>query len=152
MRRKFVCLEQTSNGVTDTALMKKLEHEEHKDRMEMEGQNIHRKKNIESYESMMLKHTNLQEQPTRRRLHIQETCSMDMHLNQINAVPVRQAKHMHLVNKNTLPEGANYDHFKMPLVVLDKLLHEAGAGLNKFDLINIQKTTLQKMEDVVLEE
>jgi hypothetical protein len=39
-------------------------------------------------------------------------------------------------NNKTLPKAMDSDHFKMPFIVSDESLHTAGAGLNKFDLIN----------------
>ncbi len=96
MRRTFLHPEQTSNGVSDQPLMKELYWKEHADLMALDGQNIDQMKHSEAYDSMMLKHTTRQDQPTRKRLCTHETCSTVMRLNQINAG--HQAKHEHLVN------------------------------------------------------
>jgi hypothetical protein len=55
-------------------------------------------------------------------------------------------------NKKTLPNGADSDHFMMPLIVSDKSLHAAGASLNEFDLIFGQRYALAVIDDAIIKE
>jgi hypothetical protein len=68
MRRRFLHPEQASNDVSDQSLMKELDQEEHADLVVLDGQNIHQMKHSKAYDSMMLKHTTPQDQPTRKWL------------------------------------------------------------------------------------
>jgi hypothetical protein len=38
----------------------------------------------------------------------------------------------------------------MPFIVLDKLLHKAGAGLNELDLVNELRCTLAEIDNVII--
>ncbi len=40
----------------------------------------------------------------------------------------------------------------MPFIVSDESLHMAGAGLNEFDLISIQKSTFSERDNLIVEE
>lgn len=42
--------------------------------------------------------------------------------------------------------------FEMPFVVSDKSLHTAGAGLNEFDLIKEQRSTLLEIDETIIKE
>jgi hypothetical protein len=76
-----------------------------------------------------------------------------LHPDQIKAV--HQTECENLIQHQShilLPRRANYDHFKMPFIVSDESLHMAGAGLNEFDLISIQKSTFSERDNLIVEE
>ncbi len=123
--------------------MTELDREEHADRVALDGLNSDQVNYSVAYQSMMVKYTSRQDQPTKKRMRTHETCSTAMRLDQINAV--HQANCEHLVGKSNtnLPEAMTLNHFVMPFIVSDGSLHTAGAGLNEFVLITHISKCLQ---------
>jgi hypothetical protein len=153
MRRRFPHPEQTSNGVSDKSLMKELDQEEHADGVALDVLNIDQMKHSNAYVSMTMRHIHRQDQPKKKQLRT-KTCSTMVRIDQINAVCQAEHEHHVKINKMTSPKTTDSDYFKfeMPFVVLDKSLHTAGAGLNKFDLIKEQRCTNLEIDDTIIKE
>jgi hypothetical protein len=86
LRRRFPRPELASNGVSVKLLMTELDREEHADRVALDDLNSDQFNYSKAYQSMMVKYTSGQDQPTRKRMRTHETCSTAMRLDQINAV------------------------------------------------------------------
>jgi hypothetical protein len=69
LRRRFLHPEQASNGVSVKLLMTELDREEHAHRVALDGLNSDQVNYSEAYQSMMVKYTSRQGQPTRKRMH-----------------------------------------------------------------------------------
>ena len=77
-----------------------------------------------------------------------------MRIDQVTVACQDEQEHHVEMNKMTPPKTTDSDYFKfeMPFVVLDKLLHTAGAGLNKFDLIKEQRCNLLEIDSTIIKE
>ncbi len=81
IKRRFPRPEQASNDVSEKLLIKELDREEHADQVALDGLNSDQVKHSEAYQSMMVKYTTRQDQPTRKWMRTHETCSTAMHLS-----------------------------------------------------------------------
>ncbi len=69
----------------------------------------------DAYVSMTMRHNHRQDQPKRKRLRTQETCSTMMRIDQINAVCQAEREHRVEINKMTPPKTTDSDYFKLDM-------------------------------------